>query len=224
MNYHVFRLLERDELERVVSYVSRQNFVDGKISARGLAGEVKHNLQIPRTVPESGEADNILLAALQRNRDLQGFAYPKRFTLPMFSRYDPGMNYGSHIDDALMKGRAGEPLRSDFALTIFLTPADSYDGGELVVELAAGEQEIKLDAGEVVVYSAKSIHHVDPVTRGRRVAAVLWMQSMVNDDQTRDILCDLSQAATIAKNTGDRDLALLVNKSFHNRLRYAIEP
>jgi PKHD-type hydroxylase len=90
----------------------------------------------------------------------------------MFSRYDPGMKYGSHIDDAIMHGRSGEPLRTDFSLTVFLSPAESCDGGDLVVKLPAGEQEIKLDAGEAVAYSANFIHHVNPVTRGARLAAV----------------------------------------------------
>lgn len=224
MNYQVFRLLEREELKTVVSYVSQQQFVDGRISAHGLAGEVKHNLQIPRSTTELSDADNILITALQRNREYQRFVYPKRSTMPMFSRYDPGMKYGSHIDDSIMKSRSGETMRTDFSLTIFLSPADSYDGGELVVELPAGEQEIKLDAGEAVVYSTNSIHHVNPVTRGVRLAAIIWAQSIVRDEQARTILSDLSQANARAKEIGDRDLSLLINKSFHNLLRYVSEP
>jgi PKHD-type hydroxylase len=224
MNYQVFRLLEREELETVVSYVTQQQFVDGKISAHGLASAVKHNLQIPRATTELTEVDNILITALRRNREYQRFAYPKTSTLPMFSRYDPGMKYGSHIDDAIMKDRSGATMRTDFAMTIFLSPAESYDGGELVVELANGEQEIKLDAGEALVYSASSIHHVNPVTRGVRLAAILWVQSSVRDEPARTILCDLSHAVTKAKDAGDRDLSLLINKSFHNLLRYVSEP
>jgi PKHD-type hydroxylase len=224
VNYQVFRLLEREELETVMSYVSQQQFVDGRISARGLASEVKHNLQIPRGNAELSEADNILISALRRNREYQNFAYPKSSTLPMFSRYDSGMKYGSHIDDAIMKNRSGETMRTDFAMTIFLSPADSYDGGELVVELPAGEQEIKLDAGEAVAYSANSVHHVNPVTRGVRLAAIMWVQSIVRDEQARTILCDLSQAVVKAKESGDRDLSHVINKSFHNLLRYVSEP
>jgi PKHD-type hydroxylase len=224
MNYQVFRLLEREELETVMSYVSQQQFVDGKITAQGLASEVKHNLQIPRSAPELSEADNILISALRRNREYQRFVYPKSSTLPTFSRYDPGMKYGSHIDDSIMKNRSGETMRTDFSLTVFLSPADSYDGGELVVELPGGEQEIKLDAGEAVAYSSSSIHHVNPVTRGVRLAAIMWVQSIVRDDQARTILCDLSQAVVKAKDSGDRDLSLLINKSFHNLLRYVSEP
>jgi PKHD-type hydroxylase len=224
MNYQVFRLLKPEEVSAMVSFVSQQAFVDGKVTARGLAGAVKHNLQIPRTGAELSEADRLLISAMQGNKEFQRFAYPKRIMLPIFSRYDTGMKYGSHIDDGIMNSRNGDPVRSDIAVTIFLSPAASYDGGELVVELPMGEEEIKLDAGEAVAYSANSIHHVNPVTRGVRLAAVTWVQSMVRDEQMRAILCDLGRAITQVSASGNRDLILLLNKNFHNLLRYAAEP
>jgi PKHD-type hydroxylase len=224
MNYQVFRLLKPEEVSAAVSFVSQQAFVDGKATARGLAGAVKHNLQLSRTGAELGEADRIVISAMQENKEFRRFAYPKRIMLPIFSRYDAGMKYGSHIDDGIMNSKNGEPVRSDIAVTVFLSPAASYDGGELVVELPVGEQEIKLDAGEAVAYSANSIHHVNPVTRGVRLAAVTWVQSMVRDEAMRAILCDLSRAITMVPPSGDRDLILLLNKNFHNLLRYAAEP
>src|SRR5580704_7519962 len=118
MNYQIFRLLQREEVEAVVSFVSRQTFSDGRLTAHGLARAVKNNLQIDRTRPELSDADRILISALQRNRDFQNFAYPKRLMMPMFSRYDPGMEYGSHIDDGVMNSLNGDPVRSDIALTV----------------------------------------------------------------------------------------------------------
>jgi PKHD-type hydroxylase len=224
MSYQVFRLLQREELEVVVSYVSWQTFSDGGVTAQGLARAVKHNLQIERSGPELSEADRILISALQRNQDFQDFAFPKRLMLPMFSRYDPGMEYGSHIDDGILSSRNGDPVRSDIALTIFLSPAANYDGGELVVEMNSGEEEIKLDAGEAVAYSASYIHHVNPVTRGVRLAAITWAQSAVRDENLRAILFDLGRAITRSGAAGDRDLTLLLGKSYHNLLRYAAEP
>jgi PKHD-type hydroxylase len=224
MDYQIFRLLEREEVDAVVWFVAQQVFADGRSTAHGLARAVKHNLQIDRTGPELSEADRILISALQRNPDFQSFAYPKRIMLPMFSRYDPGMEYGSHIDDGIMNSRNGDPVRSDIALTIFLSPPASYDGGELVIELPVGEEEIKLDAGEAVAYSASSIHHVNPVTRGVRLAAITWAQSTIRDQQARAILCDLRRAVARAGASGDRELTLLLNKSYHNLLRYAAEP
>src|SRR5579862_7401422 len=128
MNYLVFRLLQREEVETVVSFVARQNFVDGSSTAHGLARAVKNNLQIDRTGPEFSKADRILVSALQRNRDFQSFALPKRIMMPLFSRYDPGMEYGPHIDDGIMHSRNGDPVRSDIAVTVFLSPPESYDG------------------------------------------------------------------------------------------------
>ena len=224
MSYQVFRLLQREELDVVLSYVRVQNFTDGVVTARGLAREVKHNLQIDRTGPERSEADQVLIDALQRNRDFQSFAFPKRIMMPMFSRYDPGMEYGRHIDDSIFSSRSGEPVRSDIAVTIFLSPPAAYDGGELVVETSPGEEEIKLDAGEAVAYSARHIHRVNPVTRGVRLAAITWAQSMVRDESLRAILFDLGVAIARSGRAGDRDLTLLLGKSYHNLLRYAAEP
>jgi PKHD-type hydroxylase len=224
MDYQIFRLLEREELETVLSFVNQQAFVDGRATARGLASDVKRNLQIPRSGGELSDADRLLISSLQGNRDFQRFAYPKRITLPMYSRYEPGMTYGTHVDDGIMSSRNGDPVRSDIALTIFLSPAASYDGGELVLELSMGEQEIKLDAGEAVAYSCNALHRVNPVTRGVRLAAITWAQSTVRDVQVRAILTDLSRSIAMAGESGNRDLTLLLNKSYHNLLRYASEP
>lgn len=225
MNYHVFRLLQADELNVVVSFANRQTFKDGKATAHGLARAVKNNLQIERTTADLSEADCILLGALQRSLEFQRFAQPKRIMVPMFSRYDPGMEYGSHIDDAVMSNKyGGDSLRSDLAMTIFLSPPSSYDGGELVIEMPLGEQEIKLDAGEAVVYSSGTIHHVNRVTRGSRLAAVSWVHSTVRSEPLRAILFDLIQAVDRSRALGDPDLSLRLGKSYHNLLRYAAEP
>jgi len=224
MNYQIFRILDREEVDRISSNLTRGVFVDGKLTAQGPARAVKHNLQLERTGPELSEIDRILVAALQRNRDFHAFALPKRIMLPLFSRYEPGMEYGSHIDNAIMGGLDCDRVRSDYAVTVFLSPPTTYDGGELVIELPIGEQEIKLDAGEAIVYSAGALHHVSPVTRGVRMAAVLWVQSAVRDEQLRAILYDLSQAIKRTELAGDRDLSLLLDKSYHNLLRHAAEP
>jgi PKHD-type hydroxylase len=224
MNYQIFRILEHEEVDRIGSDLAQRAFVDGKLTAQGPARAVKHNLQLDRTGPELSEIDRIVVKALQRHADFHSFAIPKRIMLPIFSRYEPGMEYGSHIDSAIMGGVDGERVRSDFAVTIFLSPPASYDGGELVIELPIGEEEIKLDAGEAVVYSASAVHRVSPVTRGVRLAAVIWVQSTVRNEQLRSILYDLGRALKHAEAGGDRDLTLQLTKSYHNLLRYAAEP
>jgi PKHD-type hydroxylase len=222
MHYRIFQILNRAEVHQVVSSLANDLFVDGKKTASGRARHVKHNLQVDRTGADVTERDQIVLAALRRNEEFQTFAFPRRTLLPFFSRYEPGMEYGSHVDSAIM-GSANEPVRSDLAATIFLSDPGSYEGGELVLQLPIGEQEVKLEAGEAIVYSATSLHRVAPVTKGVRLAALTWIQTSVPDDRLRAILTDLGIALRKADKAGDDELAMMLNKSYHNLLRYAVE-
>lgn len=222
MSFQVFRILEQEELSRIIATVSRQSFVDGRLTSTGPARDVKNNLQAERASGEPNEADQIVLAALNRNQVLHAFAFARRIMLPLFNRYENGMEYGAHVDSAVM-GKSGEQIRTDLSMTIFLSDPASYDGGELVLETPFGEQEIKLDSGEAVVYASTTIHRVAPVTRGVRLAAVTWIQSSVRDERLREILFDLNQAASQAGASGNHDLSVLLSKSYNNLLRYAIE-
>ena len=222
MNYGIFRILRADEAEQVVADLARASFAQGKRTAKGLAGEVRHHLELERSGAGLSETDQLLIAALQRNVDFQRFAIPRRLMQPLYSRYDPDMEYGAHVDQAVMGG--GEPARSDLAVTVFLSPRESYDGGELVIGQAAGRQEFKLDAGEAVVYPACSVRHVPCVTRGTRLVAVTWVQSLVPNEQLRAILHDIDRAVERASSLGDRKLSLLLTKTYHKLLRTAAGP
>jgi PKHD-type hydroxylase len=222
MHCEVFPFLQAGEVDRIVRDLAKRTFADGKSTALGRAREVKHNLQVERTGSERTEIDDIVATAFTRNRDFQAFAMPSRFVMPIISRYEPGMTYGAHVDNSLMGGFNG--LRTDLAMTIFLTPPASYDGGELVIHEPAGEEEIKLDCGEAIVYPATSVHHVAPVTRGVRLAAVTWIQSAVHDERVRAILYDLSHALIQAEKEKNHSMTLLLSKSYHNLVRYAAEP
>lgn len=223
MNYQVIRLLNREEVERTTSALATCSFTDGKLTANGPARDVKNNLQLIGSAgaAEDGHLHREIGAALQRSAELQEFAFPRRFVNPMFNRYEPGMTYGPHVDNSLMGGFNG--VRTDLSLTLFLSPPSSYDGGELVLHLPSGEEAIKLDAGEAIVYPADLIHHVAPVTRGVRLAAVSWIQSAVHDERLRDLLHDLARSTALAENAGNAELSLLLGKSYHNLLRYAAE-
>jgi PKHD-type hydroxylase len=142
---------------------------------------------------------------------------------PIFSRYEPGMEYGSHVDAAIT-GTGLDTVRSDLAMTIFLSDPASYDGGELVLEMAVGQQEFKLEAGEAVVYSANTVHRVAAVTHGVRLAAVTWVQSAVSDERLRSILFDLGTACRQADADNDAHRGLVLTKCYQNLLRYAIDP
>jgi len=221
MNYQIIRLFPREEAACTVRQLEQCDFADGKMTASGHARDVKHNLQLRPDKPEFSALAKQLFTAFQRSPEFHSFAIPRRLASPIFSRYDPGMNYGSHVDNAFMGGTGG--IRSDLSVTVFLSPPDTYDGGELVIEMTLGEQEIKLDAGEAVVYPSSSVHHVAPVTRGVRLAAVTWVQSAVRDERVRGILYDLSQSSRHPDVARNPELSLLMSKSYHNLLRYAAD-
>lgn len=219
MDFLVVPILSADEVQKLQTELTSATFIDGKATAVGAAKDVKQNLQMQRSGASS--LDEIIFAALKQNREFQDFAIPKRVLPPTYSRYEPGMHYGSHVDGAIMG--APHPIRTDLAMTIFLSPPDSYDGGELAIEMAFGEQEIKLNSGEAVVYSATTMHRVAPVTRGVRMVAVTWVQSAVRDERLRSILFDLSKATHQAEGAGDKSTLTVLSKCYHNLLRYAVD-
>jgi PKHD-type hydroxylase len=221
MNCQAIRLLPGPEAARIVSELEQREFADGKLTAAGFAKDVKNNLQLKRQKGEFSDLDKLVFDVFQRSPEFQSFAIPKRIASPIFSRYDPGMQYGSHVDNAFMGGPSG--VRSDLSVTLFLSPPDTYDGGELVVEMALGEQPIKLDAGEAIVYPSSSVHHVAPVTRGVRYAAVTWVQSCVRDESMRAILHDLTRTMDYPGVARNSELSLMLSKSYHNLLRYAAD-
>ncbi|HUJ49590.1 MAG TPA: Fe2+-dependent dioxygenase [Bryobacteraceae bacterium] len=220
MDYQILPILEPAEVDRILLDLSRQSFLDGRLTALGGARSVKKNLQMDRAGAFATEIEQLVLSGLKRNETFQAFAYPRRVMPPIFSRYEPGMEYGAHVDGAIMP-TATEPMRTDLAITLFLSQPDSYEGGELILRLPSGEEEIKLAAGEAVVYSAKYVHRVGPVRSGVRLAAVSWVQSAVRDERMRALLYDLHLALrTLPEHD---EAALLVSKSYHNLLRLVSE-
>ena len=216
MDYQIIPVFEPDQAARVLAALKFHPFVDGKATASGIAKDVKNNLQAERSGDSLAELDQLVSSSLCANSIFQAFAFPKRLRAPIFSRYEPGMNYGAHVDGAIMNDH-GSLLRADLAVTLFLSPPESYDGGELVIELAYGEEEIKLAAGEAIVYSADTVHRVAPVTRGVRMAAVTWVQTAVRDSKMRTVLYDLFLA--LRKVEANEDPKLLLSKSYNNLLR-----
>jgi PKHD-type hydroxylase len=210
-------VLPEQDLERLRETLDRLEFVDGLATAGWHAREVKRNQQA-RSGPETGELQRRVEKALRAHPVFGLAARPRRIAPVLFSRYEPGMTYGEHVDDAVMGSDA--PLRSDLAFTLFLSAPEDYDGGELVIDSSAGEQGFKLPAGCAVVYPASTLHRVSPVTRGRRLAAVSWIQSLVRDPAQRELLFDLDTArrALFAREGKSREFDLL-SKSSANLLR-----
>jgi len=199
--------------DRVVSL----KFVDGGATAGVYARTVKRNQQ-PENSPETQKLQDVVMQALMRSVEFERFAFPRNMKPIMFSRYEPGMEYGTHVDNAVMSGRP--PVRSDVSLTLFLSEPDSYDGGELTIRTLTGEEQIKLPAGSIVTYPSSSLHRVAPVTRGVRVAAVTWVQSMIRDPSRREILYDLEATRrSIFESQGKTREFDLISKSFANLMR-----
>jgi len=210
-------VLKKDEVETVVRELGLGAYEDGRVSAGLLARELKNNLQVTRDAPTVRKCAPLLLEALRRSGTFYAAALPHRVHGPIFNRYDVGMTYGLHVDNAIM----GEPLavRSDVSATLFLSAPDQYDGGELVMQENHGDKRIKLPAGSMVVYSSTSAHRVEPVTRGTRLAAVFWIQSMVRDEPKREILFDLSQILGAVRGKLAAEELMALTSVYHNLLR-----
>jgi PKHD-type hydroxylase len=185
-------VLKPDELALARSWLADAPFVDGKLSAGAAARRVKANEERDRGAGVE-RLDRLVMGALSRHPAYRNGALPLHAASPLYARYRPGMTYGEHLDDPIM-GTEGVLYRSDVAVTVFLSEPEAYDGGELVVRTAAGEQSVKESAGDAVLYPASTIHQVSPVTRGERLVAVTWVQSLVRDPARRELLYGLNLA------------------------------
>ncbi|RQR65108.1 Fe2+-dependent dioxygenase [Burkholderia sp. Bp9126] len=195
-------------------------WVDGRATAGYSGAPVKRNQQIAEHSPVARELGDVILAALERHPLFISAALPNQVYPPLFNRYEGGMTFGSHVDGAVRVLPNGVKLRTDVSCTLFLSAPDAYDGGELVIEDAYGVQQVKLPAGDMVVYPATSLHQVTPVTRGVRVASFFWVQSLVRSDAQRALLFDMDTAIQ-RLNAGDADAQArrsLVG-CYHNLLR-----
>lgn len=217
------QVLTADELTRMHQLFDRAEYEPGQTTAGSMVKDIKDNRQFkPGTAEESG-AQEILNAALMRNWQFTLAVRPKQMRPALFSEYQTGMRYGEHVDDALM-GRP-TPMRTDVSFTIFLSPAESYDGGELTLVLPQGERRFKLQAGAMVLYPSGSIHRVEPITRGVRRAAVSWVQSLVRNPAQREMLWDLELAKrALFQREGKTPELDLISKTQTNLLRMWAEP
>lgn len=213
-------VLSADELRAVTASLEGADWRDGHATAGWNAREVKHNTQLDPRSPRARELRSLVVRALRRNTLFDLAVRPRAVRPILFSRYESGMHYGTHVDDAVMSGRGPRPVRSDVSFTIFLADPVGYDGGELVMEGTDGERAIKLDPGSMVLYPSSSLHRVEPVTRGVRLAAVGWAQSLVRDPARREVLFDLDTArrALFDQHGKTREFDLL-SKGFANLLR-----
>ncbi len=211
-------ILKPKEVAEFREIAAAGTFVDGQLTAGRRAKRVKKNEQLKKTDNQRKAIDSIVLGAFNRSTAFQNAAFPKTVASPMLSRYEPGMEYGMHVDNAFM--RANGLFRTDISVTLFLSDPETYDGGELVAETPYGEQAVKLMPGDAVVYPTTLLHRVAPVTRGERLAAVTWAQSSVRDEAQRRLLNDLRATMNeVGDAAPDSRSAQLLTKTFGNLLR-----
>ena len=195
MLLHIPRVLTESQIARGRPLLEQAKWVDGRATAGPLSARAKHNLQVAEGTPEARELGEVVVTALERTPLFMSAALPLRVFPPLFNRYEPGMTFGAHVDNAIRQV-AGSPLRvrADLSATLFLSAPEEYDGGDLVVDDTYGAHSVKLPAGDLILYPATSLHRVQPVTRGVRLASIFWVQSMVRDDGERGLLFDLDMA------------------------------
>jgi len=213
-------VLEASEAASFRQVLEGSTWVDGKATAGEQSAVAKHNLQVPEDAPEARELGQTILTKLGRNETFVSAALPLRVFPPLFNRYDPGMAFDTHVDNAI---RFAGPVRfrTDLSATLFLTDPAEYEGGELIVEDTYGEHRVKLAAGDMVLYPATSLHRVAAITRGSRWASFFWVQSMVRADTQRAQLFTLDeaiQALTVKVGQTDPEVVRLTGL-YHNLLR-----
>lgn len=222
MLLHIREVLTPEALSRCRSIVETAEWVDGKKTAGTQAKKVKNNRQLPEDAEASKAARAIVLNGLANSALFMTGALPKKTFPPLFNRYDGNSNsFGNHIDNSMRTSPInGAWVRTDLSATLFLTEPHEYDGGELIIEDTFGTQSIKLAAGDMILYPSSSVHRVEPVTRGARIASFFWIESMVRDDAQRKLLFDLDMSIlTLRKTEGDTEPVVRLTGCYHNLLR-----
>jgi PKHD-type hydroxylase len=220
MLLHIPEVLGTEQVLRMRQALVEALWTDGRQTVGPQGAQVKRNLQLPEASPLRQELGQIVLAALARHPLYHASVLPLRTLPPRFNRYEGGGQYGFHIDGAIMASGDGPPIRSDVSCTLFLSEPDDYDGGELIVSDTYGEHEIKLPAGDAIIYPSSSLHRVMPVTRGTRYASFFWAQSLVRDDHSRRLLLEMDAAIQkLTEADADAEAVLQLTGVYHNLLR-----
>jgi PKHD-type hydroxylase len=222
MMLHIPEVLNSDELTQCRAILEASNWLDGRDTAGSQAAKVKRNLQLPEQHPDTQALQQIVLAALNRSALFFTAALTKKILPPYFNCYTGDMNtFGNHVDGSIrnLPGTI-QRIRSDVSCTLFFSDPDDYQGGELVVEDTFGSHKVKLPAGDMIVYPSSSVHRVEPVTKGARVASFFWTESMVREDDRRRLLYDLDMnILALRQSIGDTPEVVKMTSTYHNLLR-----
>jgi len=220
MLLHIPDVLSREQVTQMRAMLDAADWTDGRETVGAQGAQVKRNQQLPDASPLRQQLGQLVLAALARSPLYHAATLPLRTLSPRFNRYQGGGQYGFHVDGAVMALSGDAQLRSDVSCTLFLSEPDEYDGGELIVNDTYGEHEVKLPAGDLIVYPSSSLHRVTPVTRGARMASFFWVQSLIRDDSRRRLLFELdSSIQRLTQGGADAASLLQLTGVYHNLLR-----
>src|SRR5690606_21853130 len=219
-------LLDKSRALALRERLLAEDWVGGKVTAGHQSAQAKRNRQLPEGSALAQEAGRVILQALQKNALFLSAALPQRVFPPLFNRYEGGEHFHNHVDNAIRYlPTGGGQLRTDLSATLFLTEPTDYDGGELLVDDTYGAHRVKLPAGSLILYPSTSLHRVSPVTRGCRVSAFFWIQSLVRDDGQRTLLFDLDMAINrLRRELGEHEALVAQTGVYHNLLRRWAEP
>jgi len=221
MMVHIPNVLTPEQVARCREVMTRADWVDGNVTSGHQSRKVKYNLQLPEEAPEARELSDMVYKALYRTPLFMSAVLPQQVYPPLFNRYDAGMTFGAHVDNAIRTHpQMPVRIRTDVSATLFISAPEDYDGGELVVEDSYGSHEVKLPAGDMIVYPATSLHNVTPITRGSRIASFFWTQSLIRDDSKRALLFDLDMSIVqLTRDHPDHPSIVTLTACYHNLLR-----
>jgi PKHD-type hydroxylase len=221
MLLHIPDVLTGEEVQACYAVLAGADWIDGRVTAGYQSMRAKNNLQLAEDHTLARELGDRVLAALERHPLFLSAALPLRVFPPLFNRYEGGGSFGIHVDNAVRQvPGSGHRVRTDLSATLFLTPPEDYEGGELLVENTYGTQSVKLPAGHLVLYPSTSLHQVRPVTRGARICSFFWIQSMIRGDGQRTVLFDLDMAIQrLAAEFPDHPSAIQLTGVYHNLIR-----
>jgi len=221
MLIHVPAILNADQVAECRGALAEADWVNGRVTAGHQSARAKDNVQVPEEHPVARRLGEMIVGALQRSPLFIAAALPLKVYPPLFNRYQGSQHYGTHIDGAIREVPGfAQRVRTDISATLFLSPPDEYDGGELLIEDTYGLHRSKLPAGDMVLYPASSLHRVLPVTRGARLASFFWIQSMIREDGKRTLLLDLDTAIQqLNRVAADNPAMVQLTGVYHNLLR-----
>lgn len=221
MMLHVPEVLNAEQVREIRAGLDAADWVDGRETVGDQGAKVKRNRQLPEHSAVGRELGKAILGALARSSLFFSAALPLRFVPPLFNRYEGGEHYGLHVDGSVRSvPGGGEQLRTDLSCTLFLCDPEDYEGGELEVVDTYGAHEVKLPAGDLILYPSSSLHRVHPVTGGARVCSFFWLQSMVRSDQQRSMLFELDQVIQkLRGRLGECEESIALTGQYHNLLR-----